>query len=282
MTTIRRAALRSVPSESGVAVHTLLRESAADPIERHPFLVAFADGALPDPVAALRTYARACAGHMQWLPHFLRRAGSRLPATRRGFFELALVRLQGHCDEQQGHELRRIGIRPESVAGMTAAQLFARFAAALGVGAPEADEPFPAEVRWREGLLGHLASATPGAVVGTMGLGAMHGAAAVDRRILRSILNLGVLRRDQFVFFELRCLPDDRLAAELHALVAALAAEPEGLDELHAGLQLARELRGEFLDAIYLEVGGDARRASSARRVATSRSRLSILASTGP
>lgn len=281
MTTIRRAARSSVPSDLDVAVHALMREAAADSVAQHPFLVGLADGEFTDPMAALCTYARAASGHLQWLPHLLRRAGSRLPATCRGFFELALVRLQGYRDEQQDHELRRIGIRPDSVAGVTIAQLFTRFAAALGVVEPAALEPFPAEVRWRERLLGLLASATPGAVVGAMGLGAMHGAAAVDRRILRSILNLGVLRRDQFAFFELRCLPDDRLAAELHALVAALAAEPEGLGELHAGVQLARELRNEFLDGVYFAVGGDARRASSARKAATSRSRLSILASTG-
>lgn len=238
------------PPDLDSALLALAAEAREHPGVRHPWLGRFARRSYRDPDGALQQFARHYHGFVAGFPACLERAMSRLSPVQQVPWQRRLARELGYLGDDDRQELRRVGIGTRSVEGVSRAMLFRRFAVACGVQEDELLAPTAAAVRWRDGLLTFLRDATPAEAVGALALGTEF----VDRDghapLLRGVLELGTLRREEFVCLEMLCLPDERHQQELFLVARQLAADLGGLDELRTGMRAALQLRAEFHDRL--------------------------------
>ncbi|MCK5941249.1 MAG: iron-containing redox enzyme family protein [Planctomycetes bacterium] len=248
----------TVPSAQGTCdpgVEALIQESLAHPAVRHPFLTRFASGTFADPANALRTYAVEYSGYAAWFPRYLKAVISRLESpAHRELLAHNLEEEQGHLGADDCEELRKAGIDPATVQGVPHPALFRRFCDSLGIEPRELAQPCPAARRWRERFESFLRRATPAQAVGALGLGTEHIVRPVYEQLIKGILGMGTLRRDEFVFFELHCLVDDQHQQDLLEIAQSLADQPGGLAELRHGMLTALKLRCDFWDDLYSRI----------------------------
>ena len=255
MTTISTAPSLQSNDHRDSDLQALIRESLAHPAIRHPFLTRFAQCDFPNMVSVLRQYALEYSGYSAWFPRYLTTVISRLSqAEHREKLEHNLEEEQGHLGEDDCQALLAQGINPASVAGVPHPVLFRRFCDALGIHREELGTPSPAASRWRSRFLNYLQNATAAEAVGALGLGTEHIVRPVYEQLLKGIIGMGTLRRDEFVFFELHCLVDDQHQQDLLEIARDLAAAPNGSAELRRGMQTALAMRCEFWDHLYNEI----------------------------
>ncbi|MFT4841332.1 MAG: pyrroloquinoline quinone (PQQ) biosynthesis protein C [Planctomycetota bacterium] len=258
MTTISTAPSLQSNDHRDPALHALIRESLAHPAVKHPFLTRFAACDFPNMVSVLRRYALDYSGYSAWFPRYLTTVISRLSqADHRDKLEHNLEEEQGHLGADDCQALLAQGINPATVAGVPHPVLFRRFCNALGIPREELGSPSPAATRWRTRFLSYLQNATAAEAVGALGLGTEHIVRPVYEQLLKGIMSMGTLRRDEFVFFELHCLVDDQHQLDLLEIARDLAAAPGGLAGLRRGMQMALALRCEFWDHLYNEIVND-------------------------
>ena len=124
----------------------------------------------------------------------------------------------------------------------------------MGIERQELAQPTPAAGRWRTRFESYLGSASGAQAVGALGLGTELIVRPIYEQLVRGIIGIGALRRDQFVFFELHCLVDDQHQKDLLGIAAELAQAPNGLNELRSGMRTALRLRLEFWDDLYRNI----------------------------
>lgn len=244
--------IRPDASDLDAQISDLVRESLSHPAVHHPFLTTFAAGQFGDPVAVLRRYALEYSGYASWFPHYLRGVIRRL--DRQDHRMLLLRNLEeerGQLDEDDCEALRGVGLDPDALVGIPHPVLFRRFCHALGITDHELATPTEAAVEWRTSFLDFLSTATQAQAVGALGLGTEHIVRPVYEHLLAGIRRVGVLRRDDYVFFELHCLVDDQHQQDLLTIAKELARDPRGLADLRDGMMTALELRCEFWNKLY-------------------------------
>jgi hypothetical protein len=240
---------------AGDGVAELLAAALAHPAVRHPFLVRCAQGGWRDLDGALLAFARDQAGCVAWTVQGLHRALVRLPGgVARDPWLRRFARERGQLDDADCALLRRASLPVAGVQGVPRAVLFERFALAVGVTPAELAAPSPAAAAWVTRWQQLARDASPTEVVGAWALGTEAVARTVWQQLLRGVLLQGTLRRDELVWLELQCLPDDRLQRSLAAGASALAQLAGGLDELRTGMEQALQWLGELLDRVYLRV----------------------------
>jgi len=254
MTTISTAFQTSLDNLDD-QIQELVNESLTHPAVRHPFLTRIAACGFRDNVAALRQYAVEYSGYAQWFPRYLKGVISRLERDdHRELLSHNLEEEQGLLGEDDRAELRKVGINPDSVQNVAHPLLYRRFCDAMGVRTEELAEPSRAAARWRTRFLYFLEHATPAQAVGALGLGTEHIVKPVYKQLLKGIIAMGVLRRDEFVFFELHCLVDDQHQKDLLEIARDLARAPGGIEELRSGMRTALQMRNEFWDDLYRNI----------------------------
>jgi len=255
MTTISTAPKLQTNDHRDQALQALIHESLNHPAIRHPFLSRFAHCDYDNMVEVLRRYALEYSGYSMWFPRYLTAVISRLDnAAHRDMLEHNLREEQGDLGEADCQALLAQGINPATVAGVPHPVLFRRFCDAVGIQREELATPSPAAARWRTRFLSFLQNATPAQAVGALGLGTEHIVRPVYEQLLKGILGMGTLRRDEFVFFELHCLVDDQHQQDLFEIARDLASAPGGLAELRSGMQTALNMRCEFWDHLATEI----------------------------
>ena len=258
MTTISTAPSLQSSDNHDAALQSLIRESLAPPAVRHPFLSRFAECDFPNMVSALRRYALEYSGYSVWFPRYLTTVISRLQrADHRDKLEHNLAEEQGNLGADDCQELLAQGINPASVAGVPHPALFRRFTDALGIRREDLGANSSASARWRTRFLSFLQNATAAEAVGALGLGTEHIVRPVYEQLLKGIISLGTLRRDDFVFFELHCLVDDQHQQDLFEIASDLAEQPGGIAELRHGMRTALAMRCEFWDSLYNDITND-------------------------
>ena len=118
-------------------------------------------------------------------------------------------------------------------------------------------------MQWRTRFFQFLQNATEAQAVGALGLGTEQIVRPVYEKLLSGIKRLGLLTREQYVFFELHCLVDDQHQQDLLSIARDLASTPEGMRDLRSGMRTALALRCEFWDHM-LEASNRTREAHSA------------------
>lgn len=255
MTTISTAPSLQSSDNCDPALQSLIRESLEHPAVRHPFLTRFAECDFPNMVAVLRGYALEYSGYSVWFPRYLTTVISRLQqADHRDKLEHNLLEEQGHLGADDWEALQAQGINPASVAGVPHPALFRRFSDALGIHREDLGTPSPAAAHWRTRFLSFLQNASAAEAVGALGLGTEHIVRPVYEQLLKGIIGMGTLRRDEFVFFELHCLVDDQHQQDLLEIAIDLAKQPGGIAGLRNGMRTALTMRCEFWDHLYNDI----------------------------
>ncbi len=255
MTTISTAPSLQSNDNRDAALQELIRESLAHPAVRHPFLTRFAQCDFPNMGAVLRRYALEYSGYSVWFPRYLNMVISRLQQPdHRAKLEHNLDEEQGHLGDDDCQALLAQGINPATVAGVPHPALFRRFCDSLGIRREDLGQPTPAAAQWRGRLLTFLKNATAAEAVGALGLGTEHIVRPVYEQLLKGIMSMGTLRRDEFVFFELHCLVDDQHQQDLFDIARDLAEQPGGIAELRNGMRTALNMRCEFWDQLYNDI----------------------------
>lgn len=255
MTTSTRIPPTATADDPAGGIQALAHEALTHVAVRHPLLTRFACGDYRDNEAALRQYAIEYSGYATWFPRYLTSVISRLPAPHhRELLMHNLEEEQGKLGPDDCDELRRVGINPTTVQGVPHPQLFRRFCDGVGIERRELAQPTPAAARWRHSFESYLRSATAAQAVGALGLGTELIVRPIYEQLVRGIIGMGSLHRDQFVFFELHCLVDDQHQKDLLEIAADLAQAPNGLSELRSGMRNALRLRNEFWDDLYRNI----------------------------
>lgn len=250
--------------ELDAQIRALVNESFAHRAVHHPYLQAFACGDFPDPLAAVRQYAWEYSGYSAWFPMYLRSVIDRLQRDdHRTLLLHNLEEEKGQLGEDDCEALRGVGIDPATVMGIPHPTLFRRFCYSLGITDAQLAAPSAAAVQWRTRFFQFLQNATEAQAVGALGLGTEQIVRPVYEKLLSGIKRLGILMREQYVFFELHCLVDDQHQQDLLSIARDLAATPEGLRDLRSGMRTALALRCEFWDHM-LQASNRTREAHSA------------------
>jgi pyrroloquinoline quinone (PQQ) biosynthesis protein C len=243
------ATLSPVPGRAAASsgpVRALAARAMVHRAVRHPYLERLRSGDLPDPVAALRDFARHYRGYSYHFPRYLTAVMSRLAEPRHREALLAnLVEESGRYDGAELRELRAAGIDAVWVDGVPHPELFRRLCVALGVEDGGEEEP---EVEcWRDLFLGVLTHGSAAEAVGALGLGTEGIVREIYRPLLVAAQRAGVEPRDA-AFLTLHTLVDDHHQASLLAIAEDLAGSPEGLRDLERGMNKALHLRAGFWD----------------------------------
>lgn len=233
----------------------LLLEARTDPAVEHPFLARFAAGGFRDNAAVLRRYAVEYSGYAAWFPRYLKSVINRLdePSHRQLLAE-NLTEEQGFYGDDDCAEIAAAGIDPRTVQGVPHPQLFRRFCRSIGIGESELRTATPAAELWRSQLLAYLETATPAQAVGALGIGTEYIVRPIYQQLVAGILALGTLRRDEFVFFELHCLVDDKHQADLMEIATDLATRDGSVDGLRDGMRTALKFRNQFWNSLFGQV----------------------------
>lgn len=233
------------PTNARAWVAQLAADALSHRAVRHPYLQALGDGSLPDPMWALRDFARQYYGYSRNFPRYLTAVMSQLedPAHRRALLE-NLTEESGTYSEEEYNELANVGVAREWVEGQPHPRLFLRFCRAVGADtdAPEADQV----VAWRELFMATLtASAASG--VGALGLGTENIVSTIYQPFVRAISRTDLSPEDT-VFFPLHTAVDDHHQATLEEIAARYAETEEGRRELRRGTLQALSCRSSFWD----------------------------------
>jgi pyrroloquinoline quinone (PQQ) biosynthesis protein C len=225
---------------------TALRHRAV----RHPYLHALGEGLVPDLRWAMADFARQYYGYSKHFPRYLTTVMSRLenPSHRTALLD-NLTEEAGIYGEEEYEILAQMGVQREWIEGLPHPILFRRFADALGVGSdgPEADQV----VCWRELFLATLASDSPAAAVGALGLGTENIVRTMYGPFVRALARLQDLSPRDTVFFPLHTAIDDHHQATLEQIAASFAGSPEGRTDLRRGMLKALSCRSAFWDWMY-------------------------------
>jgi pyrroloquinoline quinone (PQQ) biosynthesis protein C len=233
-------------------------EALAHPAMRHPWLGAMAKRGYGAMTWAIRDFARQYHAYSEAFPLYLRQVIGKLESpTHRAVLQENLREEQGHLGPDDRSKLRRAGMDPDSVDGISHPQLYRCFCRSLGLGESELKRPLPAAERWRDDLLDFLAHASAPAALGALGPGTENVVKPVYRTLLNALHALPESERIDLRFFELHCLLDDQHAEDLRGVAEALLASPSDRRELRAGMLRALELRERFFTHLH-------RRASAA------------------
>ncbi|MCA8953728.1 MAG: iron-containing redox enzyme family protein [Planctomycetes bacterium] len=237
-------------------IRALVRESLTHPAVHHPFLTSFASGEYADAFGVMRQYALEYSGYASWFPHYLRSVIRRLERQDHRLLLLRnLEEERGQLDEDDCQALRGVGIDPNAILGIPHPVLFRRFCHAIGLSDQDLSQPTEAAREWRTAFLDYLSQATEAEAVGALGLGTEHIVRPVYEHLLAGIRRIGVLKRDDYVFFELHCLVDDQHQQDLLTIAKELAStRPDGVGELRRGMQKALDLRCEFWNKLAANV----------------------------
>ena len=224
----------------------------------HPYLIAIAEGNLPDPRAALTDFAIQYQGYTSWFPRFLHSVMDKLSNTQhREFFEENLREEQGHLDSETIAQLQQMGIPESWVQEVPHPVLFRRFQTALGI--QHQNQPLSdATLQWRNHFLQLIERGSAAAAIGAMGLATEAMVKHIYRYILRGIRQQTELARRDYVFFELHCEVDDehadlmlRVANDLVLQDSLADNDSHPIDDLRTGMLAALELRSRFWDALH-------------------------------
>ena len=79
----------------------------------------------------------------------------------------------------------------------------------------------------------------------------------IYEQLLSGIIGMGMLRREDYVFFELHCLVDDQHQQDLRDIARDLIATPGGDQGLRRGMRTALEMRCEFWDSLQNSIYGE-------------------------
>lgn len=240
--------LGPMPQSTEDAVSTLCAESLRHRAVRHPYLVAMADGSLPDPWWALADFARQYHGYSAHFPRFLTTVISRLelPAHREALLA-NLTEESGQYGADELVALASVGVRPEWIVGVPHPALFRRFAEAMGVdlgAAPESD----AVVCWRELLLLQLAGGSAAEALGALGFGTENIVSTMYQGFVRAVGRHPELDPRDAVFFVLHTAVDDDHQASLRGISVDFAGSEQGRRDLRRGMLKALNLRCAFWD----------------------------------
>lgn len=225
----------------------LVAEAEAHVAVDHPWLRAFAAGSLPDPERAVRTFAVTYNGYSQWFPRYLRMVIDRLsdPAHKALLAE-NLAEEKGELHEEDRLALVEAGIDVAQVEGVPHSRLFRDFCRAVGIADGDLEQVRPAAAQWRERFLLGLQQGSAAFCVGALGLGTEGVVRTIYTKLLAGIRTMTSLPRRDYVFFELHCLVDDQHQKDLLAIAETMAAQPQGHQQLRAGMRFALDLRAEF------------------------------------
>jgi pyrroloquinoline quinone (PQQ) biosynthesis protein C len=222
----------------------------------HPYLLALADGELPDHRWALGDFGRQYLGYSAYFPRYLATVISRLdlPAHRSVLME-NLAEESGHYTDEDLAELRAVGVLPEWIVGVPHPQLFERFCVAVAGASPAPDDD-SMEVRcWREMLLSVLSAGSAAEAVGALGLGTETVISTMYTHFLPALDLADVQPRDA-VFFPLHTTVDDHHQATLLEIAAYFSETEEGRRDLYKGMRKALYLRVAFWDWMYARAQG--------------------------
>lgn len=231
------------------AIADLEQEALAHPGAAPALLARFAGGGCAEPDLVVRTVAWHWHGWVAAYELALRRVLARLAPAHRAPWQRRLAQVQGQLDADDCTALRRVGIAPATAAAPHAA-LFRRFAHALGWSDAELAQRSPPAHHWCLQTQRLLDSATPAEAFGALALGVERVEGAGHRLLMRGLLELGTLRRDDLVFFDVHAVDEAARLQTLRAVAADLAAERGGTAELRTGMRAALQLRCEFWDRL--------------------------------
>lgn len=230
----------------------LVAEAEAHAAVDHPWLRAFAAGELPDPAAAVRDFAVTYHGYSQWFTRYLQMVIDRLVDPRhKALLAANMAEEKGELHEDDRQALLEVGIDPRQVEGIPHSRLFRDFCGSLGITAAELEQVQPAADRWRRRFLLGLQQGTPAFCCGALGLGTEGVVRPIYRQLLAGIRRATPLARAEYLFFELHCLVDDQHQKDLLGIAADQVQQPDGFEQLRAGMRFALDLRCEFWQQLH-------------------------------
>lgn len=218
----------------------------------HPYLLALADGSLPDPQGALLDFGIQYLAYSNNFARYLTGAITQLRdiSHRKALVE-NLAEESGHLHDEDRDALRGIGIDPAWVDGVSHPTLFRRFLAAMGVDVAQAPVFCDEAMVWTDVFLrtcSHSGSAT---AVGALGPGTESIVKHVYKHILRALDRHTDLSRYDRVFFDLHAELDDEHGEILNEIAASLADSDDDRKALRVGVVTALHLREAFFDAMH-------------------------------
>lgn len=213
----------------------------------HPYLLAMANGDLPDLRGAVRDFACHYHGYSSHFPRYLTALISRLdaPEDRQPLLD-NLSEESGCYPPADLARLAACGIQAEWVVHVPHPELFRRFRRALGVADASPAKEHLEVVAWREQLLGLISHGSAAEAVGALGLGTEAIVPAIYPAFIQALQRLGEVTPRDAVFFALHTLVDDHHQATLKALACKLAIRQRGRHELALGMIKALALRDAF------------------------------------
>ena len=126
------------------AVDSLASAALSHRAVRHPYLMALAEGNLPNPAAALADFAQHYHGYSSHFPRYLTALIARLDdQSHRQALLANLLEESGHYDPSELATLAGVGIDPDWIVGVPHPELFRRFHRAVngvGVGDERSEE----------------------------------------------------------------------------------------------------------------------------------------------
>lgn len=235
------------PLTAEAYVDSLVAEALAHRANKHPYLLALADDALPDSRQALTDFARIYYGYTAHFPRYITAAISRLddPAHRKALIE-NLTEESGRYGEEELRQLEAVGIARDWIDGVPHPELFRRFREALGVGGNDGTDDIEV-VCWREMFYNTIAHGTPSEAIGALGLGTETIVSTIYAHIVQALDRLP-LAPESVVFFPLHCTVDDAHHETLKRIAIDHAHSEEGRRGLHLGMRKALQLRCGFWD----------------------------------
>ena len=228
---------------------SLAAESLRHRAINHPYLLALAEGNVPDLRWALADFARQYIGYSGHFPRYLTGTMSRLekPEHRNALLE-NLTEESGTYEEDEIAVLEAEGIDREWFDGVPHPKLFERFANALAV---EFDQPEADQIRnWREMFLSVLTTGTPAEAIGALGFGTENIVSTMYLHFAKALEKTDLSPRAT-IFFKLHTMVDDHHQATLQEIAADFARTEEGRAELRRGMLKALSMRTAFWDWLY-------------------------------
>lgn len=230
----------------------LLHEANTHIALRHKWLNNIANSAYSDQHYALKTFACEYHTYASAFPHYLRAVIDKLTLDKHK--KPLLENLQeekGQLDKDEVGILRAHGINVGSVLGVPHPTLYRRFCHSMGLTELQLLKPAHIAMQWRKQLLDYIQTASPAAAVGAIGIGTEGIVKPIYHKILSGIRALGTLNRDEYIFFELHCVVDDKHAEDLENVAIDMLGVDNGYEELRAGMLKALELRAQFWDYMH-------------------------------
>ncbi|MFC1747781.1 iron-containing redox enzyme family protein [Pseudomonadota bacterium] len=227
----------------------LLHEANAHSALNHRWLKNIATHGYTDQHYALKTFAYEYHTYAGAFPHYLRAVIDRLTlATHKEPLLENLAEEKGKLDAEEIAVLKAHGINTDAIKGIAHPVLYRRFCHAMGLSDLHLQEPAHVAMQWRTNLLDYIKTASPAAAVGAIGIGTEGIVKPIYEKVLSGIRALGTLSRDEYAFFDLHCVVDDKHAEDLKNVAIALIDTKNGYEELRAGMLKALELRALFWD----------------------------------